>query len=191
MLESIKYLLLSSILVVSCSKSSGSDPAVTLPEGDYAVSGPICNSTEGEPDYPNANASALLYRFDNTEYTLNIAGNTATQTFQNESCKVTMLRELSTNLEGYFSMREKRTTASEPEDCNLSILHDDTTFNFSASHPSLASSDETKVELLFDVVVGDNGTYTLKTRNEEPELSVWRDFGCSNSDQIIYKLQKI
>ena len=176
--------------VSSCGKNNSSSPPITLEDGEYVVTGPVCKSTSESPVYPNAGASAALYHFTDAEYKITISGLSFIQVFTDEDCKLTMERELSANNAGLVGIREKTITSSDPENCELSVVHDDTTFPFTSADPILKSNDTASVEILYEVESSEEAHYTMSSRNEEPDNSAWASFGCADSDQIVYSLVK-
>jgi hypothetical protein len=187
-----KLVLISMIAVLSsCGKDSSPNPPITLLDGVYSVDGPVCTSTSETPSYPDASASATLYDFHEAEYSLTIAGMNVTQELTSGDCKMVLERELSANNEGFLGIREKTSTSSTPEGCELTVIHDDTTFRFSSEHPILKSNDKAEVEILYEVVTTEENQFVMSSRDEAPDNTAWEKFGCSATDQIEYSLVKI
>ena len=173
----------------SCGKKSEDGIPFTVPLGLYDVGSRTCVSTDAAPIYPDANAQINFYEFSNlSSHQMEIRGGDVLQTFQDDDCKITMERKIGFNGEGVFSFRKYKNTVSEPENCTIQTLHDETTFPVDASHPALANDDSLDVEILYEATASEEGQYILTTRDEDPDRTFWNQFGCAVKDQFRYTL---
>lgn len=175
--------------LVSCSEDGGTTWAQTIPEGTYAVSGPVCASSDKRPRYPAQNFQAALYDFDDlTARRITVGpGASFTEIYTDPDCTLTVARLIYRNAQGELTTRAGKTHVFAPAGCTLGVRFRDYVYPIGKSYSPVFEDrdgrDPSLAWYLFETSA-DRKTFTFVTDTVEPVATAWGPYGCEPADQL-------
>lgn len=187
----MKHALLLALVLVGCSKEPDDSEPISLPLATYAVSRPLCASSNASPDYPSVAKKLSLYDFDELASIMwKIGGSSVEQSFKTAECEMTVKRPIFRNSLELFSFRNGRTNSWTPTKCRLNAsVGGETASADPESFAPLKDSKDANEDVMFEVEHDkESGTYRLISADFEALKTVWAGFGCAASDRLYYTL---
>ena len=193
------------VAVVCCTGCNKDDDSTSssraLKNHTYNVSTPYCLSTGTEPEYPDIERAAALWHFrDIVAQTWQLEGDTLIVQLSDSDCSATMRREVHTNSNQLFSLKQKRIVELNPSECQLTLQAggpDVAPVTVTATQtvslqtfPAPGSTDE-GIGSLEDIpwtVRSNDSTIQLTTLGKEPFRTIWTTYGCSEPDALAITL---
>jgi hypothetical protein len=177
-------------LTSACGDGETSSPSA-LEDGSWDLSAPHCLSSDAPPAWPNVSARAALYDFDSlSERSLTLNGRDATEVWADDDCKLTVKRQVHTNVGDFFSLTQNKTLTWSPPGCVLNVTAARETANVTAgSSAAVADSTQTSEDIPWRITRGANG-WVMISLGQEPVAGIWSDFGCLAPDSMVVRLKR-
>lgn len=185
-----RQLLLSGLLfLVCCSKDDAEGLAVA--PGTYDVSSPVCTSTGKAPYYPSAAYQLALLDFSGvTNHILEVLQGKATESWDSDTCKLSLTRSLTANLANRFSFRADRQFAFSPLDCTMNIAWRQGNYPAGSAYTEFFNaSTSQEVEIPFLATATDQG-YDLISSDTQTMYDLLQAYGCGEGDHLSISLTK-